>query len=90
MTRYYTPAEPPAPVGQTQPTALWGAFKIDLLEVRRQMLVHGWNAAELSRQAGVNPTTVGRFIRGLPVAPRTAYRLITALELKPDALITAR
>jgi hypothetical protein len=65
-------------------------FTLDLVEVRRQLLVHGWSMTDLAQKALVSVTTTSRFLRGLPVRPRSAYRLISALGLQPDVLITAR
>lgn len=84
------PDGPARTAGQTRPTALWGTFTIDLVEVRRQLLVHGWSMTDLAQRALVSVTTTSRFVRGLPVHPQSAYRLIKALGLQPDALITAR
>lgn len=65
-------------------------FRSTLVEVRRQLLIHGWNMTDLAQKALVSVTTTSRFVRGLPVSPQTAYRLIKALGLQPDTLITAR
>jgi len=88
--QHVTSPDGSAPAGQTRPTALWGLFTIDLVEVRRQLLVHGWSMADLAQKVLVSVTTTRRFLRGLPVRPRSAYRLITTLGLKPDVVITVR
>jgi transcriptional regulator with XRE-family HTH domain len=80
----------PSPAGLTRPPALWDTFTIDLIEIRRQLLVHGWSLTDLAQKALVSVTTASRFVRGLSVNPRSAYRIINTLGLRPDELIVAR
>jgi len=90
MTGDAAAAVAPSPPGPTRPSNLWGAFSVDQRRLKRALLVKGWTLAEWSRVAQVSATTAGRFLRELPVAPQSAYKLINALGLEPTDIIVDR
>jgi transcriptional regulator with XRE-family HTH domain len=56
--------------------------------VRAARLAHGWTQEELAHRTGLAPVQVSRIERGVrEVRLTTLLRLVSALELRPDALL---
>jgi transcriptional regulator with XRE-family HTH domain len=60
-----------------------------MVELRELMGLVGWTQADLADRAGVDPRTVGRWVRGETAIPRLLYehlRLVLAFK-RVDAIL---